>query len=555
MNLYEWEIWHTYTSYIEVNEVDLVYLAQHFVESGMAYLALHRDGMTVWRVKEGIGKGHTIINMAPDGHNEKFKFTLLPEVDVPELSDFAEEAWWQACHFRLSELLLFGTATPLPHSYIRLFLGQCNLLRDDQCHYIQLYPTIVIFESGVVIVEFRTISPDHEVCLSDFITGAVNLFRESFDSVHVPPALSKLATRAWYHSGCEWKFHQRAALLLLERGHDLAVAQRTSTQDEGDFNFDLAPLSSSDDPEHSEQLSSLALTIFHTVAYVMGRPRKGWRFLFFGQPRIPEIGGFWSGRPHIHLIKFQDQKETAKDNEDEHAVALRSIMLRCDTINPHSTLSHLPVDNRIFQDYACYISNALSLWVWSLSGLQQREPWADLNRGHLIYEHQATMELLEYGYMLHRALLERVNTYGIEDEILSARQNLLKLEQEMEDAGRFGEIRDLLEHGWKAMGLYSLRSRIRDSLEIRGTRASLKASRLTAKIGRALSILFGLIAVSPIAENVLKPLWKVFKLPRPKVDEEFSLLLIGISVSIVVIIVYMLLKNLNRSNNDKIPQM
>ncbi|HAJ27260.1 MAG TPA: hypothetical protein DCG53_08465 [Syntrophus sp. (in: bacteria)] len=548
MQLYEWEIWHTYTSYIETDEVDLVYLADHSVESGMAYLALHRDGMTVWRVKEGVGKGHTIINSAPGGNHGKFTFTLEPGDDVPELSDFAEEAWWQACHFRLSELRLFGTAMTLPHPYVRLFLGQCNLTRDDECKYIRLYPTIVIFESGVVILEFRTISPDHDVNLSDFITGAVNLFQEPFDSIHVPPALSKLASRAWYHSGRKWKFHQRAALLRLERGHDLAVAQRTSTEDGGDFSFDLAPLSSSDDPEHSEQLSSLALTIFHTVAYIMGRPRKGWRFLFYGQQRIPEIGGFWSGRPHIHLIRFQDQRETAEDNEDAHAVAFRSIMLRSDATNPSLEYSHLPADNRIFQDFSCYISSSLSLWVWSLSGLRQQEPFADANRGHLIYEHQSIVELLEYGYMLHRALLQRVSTYAREDEILSARQDLLKLEQEMAEASPFGEIIHLLERGWNAMGLEAIRSRIRDSLEIRGTYASLRESRLSAKIGRALSILFGLIAVPPIAEHVLKPLWKVLKLPRPTVNEEFSLLLIGVSVSIVAILVLMLLRNMDQNN-------
>ena len=56
-------------------------------------------------------------------------------------------------------------------------------------------------------------------------------------------------------------------------------------------------------------------------------------------------------------------------------------------------------------------------------------------------------------------------------------------------------------------------------------------------MGRAISILFGLIAVPRIAEEVLKPLWKVLALPRPKVDEDFSLLLIGISLSMVAVVI------------------
>ncbi|MGO9122267.1 MAG: hypothetical protein ACLQPD_32220 [Desulfomonilaceae bacterium] len=548
MQLYEWEIWHTYTSYINVDHVDLVYLASHLVELEMAYLAFHRDGMTVWRGKEGVGKGKTTVAFAPDGYQGTF--AIKPDRNAPKLVDFAAEAWLQACYLRFGELRLFGTEMPLPHPHVRFFLGECTLARDEQDQRILLYPTIIVFESGVVTVEFRTICPDHEVSLRDFIVGDVNLFQESFDSVHVPPGLARLATRAWYHSGRKWKFYQRAFLMFLERRHDLAVTQRTSTENEGDFAFDLAPLSSSDGSEHFEQLSSLALTIFHTLAYLIGRPRKGWRFLFRGQQRIPEIGGYWTGRPHVHLISFEDQRETAKDNEDAHAVALGSIMLRSDRAEPSAARSYLPASNRIFQDYGCYISKSLSLWVWSLSGLRQQESWADPNRGHLIYEHQSTAEMLEYGYMLHRALLERVSSHAGEEAILSAREDLLTLEQEMDDASSFGEIRDLLQRGWNAMGLDSIRSRIHESLEIRKTRASVRESRLTSQIGRAISILFGLIAVPRIAEEVLKPLWKVLALPRPKVDEEFSLLLIGISLSMVAVVIGVLLWHLDRSKNQ-----
>jgi hypothetical protein len=550
MKLYEWEIWHTYTSYLKIDQVDLVYTANCLVESGVAYLALHRDGYTVWRGKEGVGKGESVISLSPDGHRDSFRLKYYQE-DAPELGEFAAEAWWQACRFRFNELRIFGTSVPMPHPYIRLFLGQFNLVRDEKNQWIRLYPVIMIFESGIVIIEFRTISPGHEISLNDFINSAVNLFREPFDRVDVPPGLSKLATRAWYHSGHMWKFHQRAALLFLERGHDLAVAQKTATEDDGNFKFDLSPLSRSDDPESFEQLSSLALSIFHTLAYVLGRPRKGWGFLFRGQRSIPEIGGFWSGRPHIHLIKFEDQRETALENEDAHGEAFGAIMLRVSGTTPTVARSYLPADSRIFQDYSSYISSALSLWVWSLSGLRQQERWADPNRGHLIYGHQATVELLEYGYMLHRSLLERANDYGHGDEILSARKNLLQFEQDISEASHYGEIRNLLERGWEAMGLKSICARIRESLEIRGSQASIEESRLNERIGRALSILFGLIAVPPISEKVLKPLWNVFQLPRPKSDDQFSLLCISLSLLVVALIVGIVLKDLNRNKKSE----
>lgn len=126
MQLLEWEIWHTYTSYLKYIDVDLIYLANQLVESGMAYLALHRDGKTVWRVKEHTGRGPTAITLYPPGNRGKF---TLEREDGVELADFALEAWWQACYFRMSELRLFGTTTPLPHPYVRLILGACHLVR------------------------------------------------------------------------------------------------------------------------------------------------------------------------------------------------------------------------------------------------------------------------------------------------------------------------------------------------------------------------------------------------------------------------------------------
>lgn len=545
MKLYEWEIWHTYTSYIEVNQIDLEYAARRAVESGIAYLSLHRDGMTVWKGEEGIGCGESEIRLAPDSHRAVFGIEST-EKNSSQPNGFAAEAWGQACYFRFNESRLFGTAMPLPHPYVRLFLGQYKLLRDDLKEGISLYPIIVLYETGVVIIEFRTISPKQELTFEDFISGAVNLFQEPFDRIEVSPGLSKLATRAWYHSDNSYKLHQRAALLFLERSHDLAVAEKTSTEKAGDFTFDLSPLSKSEEQHSFEQLSSLALTIFHTLAFVLGKPRTGLAYLFRGQRPIPEIGGFWSGRPHIHLIRFEHQQETAQENEDKHGAAFGSIMVRSEGLDENVARNHLPDNNRIYEDYACYISSALSLWVWSLSGLRQQEPWSDPNRGHLIYEHQATVELLEYGYMLHRSLWERINTYGDIDQILSARQNLLHLEQEMAEASHFGEIRDLLDRGWEAMGLNSIRSRIRESLEIREAQATIREGRISERIGRILSIIFGFIAVPPIAEQILKPLWKILKFPRPIPDDKFSLLLIFVSLLIVAAILSLLLRSLKR---------
>jgi len=541
MKLHEWEIWHTYTSYFNTSFVDLEDVARRLVKSGLAYLTFHRDGLTYWQGKDGVGEGISTVNLSPEKHRATISLDPINE-DQPELEGFSAEAWGQACYFRFSEKRLFGSELPLPHPYIRVFLGKCNLLIEESSTKINLYPIAIIYASGVIIVEFRTISPDHEIDVDEFISGAVNLFQFQFDRIEVSPSLSKLATQAWYHSNRKWKLHHRAALMFLEKDHDIAVSQLTENEKSGDFTFEMAPLSNSEEQDYFEQMSSLALTLFHTIAFVISKPRKGLKFLIRGQSNIIEVGGYWSGRPHIYLIRFEGQKNTAKENEEAHKALFGSIMIRSSTPEADTALKYLPKNCRVFPDYCSYISGALSLWVWSLNGLKQQEPWKDANRGHLIYEHQATVELIEYVYMLHRSLLEQINKLGNTDEVLFFRRALIELEQQLSEPSHFGEIRNLLKQGWRAFGLTALRNRIKESLAIIEAQTSLKEARTTKRIGITLSIIFGLIAVPPTAEKVLKPIWKMLNIWRPQSEEMFALLLMSISLTFVLFILILLLR-------------
>jgi hypothetical protein len=444
MEINEWEIWHTYSTYLLVPNIDLALAARRLVESGVVHCAMLRDGQTYWRCRSGVGSGITVVRVQPPGIRASCKLEQPPG-NKAEIEGFAAEAWYQAAHFRFNELRVFGEENSIPPPYMRGFLGQCNFISTENEELkVACYPVLLLYESGVILLELRTISPQRPVPLDDFISGAVNLFRHSFAKIEVPPGISRFATRAYYHSRKKWKFHHRLALLFSEWGHDRAVQEQTVTECGGDFSFELAPLSSSEEEGFFESVSSFAQTIFHTLAFILGEPRQGLRFLFRGQREIPVMGNFWSGRPHIYLLRFENQREIAKENEESHGHAFGSILARVFFSDPELALQKLPKDSRIFSDYSAYITSAATLWVWSLSGLRQQEPWADANRGHLIYEHQAIVELLEYGYMIYRCLLERVQSYFDADEVLRARQALLELEQMMSEASHFGEIRNLL---------------------------------------------------------------------------------------------------------------
>ncbi|WP_173195959.1 hypothetical protein [Geobacter sp. SVR] len=521
MELREWEIWHTYSSTLRAREIHLESLAEMLVHEGVAQTVLHRDGLTFWRGNERVGRGTTDVNINSTGVMAEIKFQ--PENDQqPELSGFAREAWYQASHFRFNEKRIFHPDSDLPPPYVRVYLGQCNLVNEEEDTCIRIYPVVVIYETGVILVEFRTISPDRAIEVSDFISGAINLFQYGFQRIECSPGLVRLASRVWYHSHPRWRLYHRATLLFLERGHDIAVKHNSRIDDEGDFEFELAPLPNAGE---EERLDSFALTIMHVIAYLAIMPRKGFSFLFRGQKALPGIGDYWVGRPHIYLIDFEGQKETSEENLKAHHKVFASILARIE-FQDHEIPDHLmPEDSRIFSDYNAFINKEASLWVWSLSGKRRQGQWADQNRGHLIYERQATMELLEYGYMLHHRVLEKAMELSRSMDVLDAREDLLALDARIDRISAFGEIRQLLSTGWSRFGVKGIRRQINEALAVRGQKAATKEQVIAQALTTRLAIVFGLVAVPALASQVLEPLWGWLDLPRPADKSAFMTML------------------------------
>lgn len=450
------------------------------------------------------------------------------------LGGFAEEAWYQAAYFLYAERRVFGEEKRLPRPYLRAFLGQCNLVSTtDPKSMIRLYPTMIIYESGVIILEIRTIGPEFSTPLQEFISDSVNLFQIPFERVEAPPGLARVATQAYYHSNRKWSFLYRVALLRLQRGHDAAVRQLTKHHKEGDFGFDLAPMSSEEDTERSEVLSSFANTVFHSAAFAISRPRSGVAFLLSGQKRIPQLGHFWSGRPHIYITRFDSQADTASENARRNEAMFLRILLRSPVPDFSVAKQHLPQDCRLFEDYNAYVTAAATLWVWSKSGVERQSEWEDANRGHLIYEQQAVIELLEYGCMLHHSLLGRAHLDGNLNELFAARRALIQLKQDMTFASHSGEIMDLLNHGWNQFKVPELRKQVDDTLRLGEAERSTTEAHTTARVGNLLTILFGLVAIPSFAKQIVEPAWQWLNLPRPCDEVAFQMLANGISFAMV----------------------
>jgi hypothetical protein len=77
----------------------------------------------------------------------------------------------------------------------------------------------------------------------------------------------------------------------------------------------------------------------------------------------------------------------------------------------------------------------------------------------------------------------------------------------LQGAGHSGEIREFFEHGWQAMGLDHLRSKVESLLAVREAETSVAEARKTNRWSALLTLAFGMITVPTLATEVIKHLW------------------------------------------------
>jgi hypothetical protein len=127
--------------------------------------------------------------------------------------------------------------------------------------------------------------------------------------------------------------------------------------------------------------------------------------------------------------------------------------------------------------------------------------------------------------------MEQLNS---SDEIAAVRFQILDLRRRMREASHAGEIRDLLNAGWKEMSLPELLQDIEVGLSMRENDRRANDTNRATRIGFALTIVFGLVAVPALAEQLISPLWNLSGLPTPVNPELAKLVSILIAFLIVI---------------------
>ena len=532
--LREWEVWHTYSTFFTGPVFDLTRGARKLVATGSVLCAVHRDGTADWAAPDGtLQTGEVKVRL--NGRGNAATIEIAPSPKDAE-GAFALEALLWAANLRFEELHLLGDYSWMPN-YVRLFLGECIFSGADGVF--SCYPVIKIYETGVVILSFRVIGPPRGVRVDEFIHRYVNLHASRFNLLQVPPGLARLISRAETRIGVAPRsMIGRFRLIRTNRGLDRAFDQTSYTLNTGDFTFRLTAIDRGHEENSWDTLATIALAIINAVGYGMSTQRSDLLTVVKGFRPAVTRGNFWTGRPHVHIVRHADQAETAQENESRHRADFGWIMGRLwSTKDHHQGSTHLPPNQRQHGDYATYVNSAMSLWVWARKGIKLQARWADPNRSHLIYGSQTIVEQIEYAAILHRRMLQLSCEYTIPDQVLAAKRELVLLETTLRESSHFGEIRDLLACGMETLGVPALRGATERLLEVQESETALRENRVAERRNRLITFAFGLTAVPTIASEVIRPLWQYLGWWRPATASAFKILTVGISVAAVVALI------------------
>jgi hypothetical protein len=493
MEIHLWEVWHTSSCYLSQSIPDLRTAAIKLLKAGFARAAVLPSGEIAHRRGPDIAWCQLVEEDAIGSESASISFTG----DLPD-DEKLKIPFHVAAVMRLAARHVFAFHAPLNDESIHLILPDLTVFLSETKP-IRLEVTARLFQSGIVLMTFRLRLALDDMPFANFIHEFVNLPLRPLLAASTGRDLTFLSFDAVTRVSGLHAWNRRGVLKLrrLAREEHLAKSEQLATE----WNLQVPDDEILVAGVETSQLSGLSLEYTQALAYSLGRPRTGIPYILFGEPDRPEWVGFWAGSPSVHLIRFSGQKDIASENEREFGEAFKWILAR--SIPRKGRLRpELPKSMHSRDDFAVYVNEASVLGVYSSEEEDQGGAGTRDDPLHLqTYHYQAKVEFLEYGRILYKCLRHELNQENLEwDKIFSIRDRQLQFELELQETGRFGEIRDFLAEAFRARRIPELKEQNSELLGLRESIASVEESRRFTMTGIVLALLLGLLGIPGVVE-------------------------------------------------------
>lgn len=534
--LEEWEIWHTFSTYITANQINLDLVAEKLVTLDLADCVILSSGSTICRTKESIARVKTELQLSGDGNSASINFSS-DKYKLEDLTPYSLETWTIGSYFLFCESKLQLRDSVFPSSHLRAFLKPVILGKQTEStiYRTQLYPVVILYQTGVLTIEFRMFSPSNPVDLNDFIRDYVELHEINYDLAIVTPPIANLAAESYHSASINKKSISEFIRYQKAKKENFLLSKKISQKVSlGDFEFEFIPLPNED---KKECITSLAQTFFVVLGFLIESPISFLSFIFSKRQNSFNVGDYWIGKPHVHIVRHSEQQLLSSSNREFHKASFAQIASRSKSSDPN-LIYFLPDDLRMREDYSAFLTSAFTLWIWSKKGLEDQQKFIDINKANLIYEHQIQAEILDYGLMLHRSLLNKSQDLQKYEEILHLRKLLAKLKSQLFEVTPYGEVRDFFFKGWEIMNIAVLQDQISENLSILENEMKFIESKSNEKFRLFLSI-FGIIASASLAKSTISPIWKLVNFWLPADEHSSEVFLVGVSGGFTLIFVFL----------------
>jgi len=503
MLLNEWNIWHnTTTSIFGIG--NLHDIAHKLISSGLCKAVYHTDKVAYWKQGKQVESSEVIIGENIHGYGAIFDFTKKPD-------DYILEAIYQSASLHDYELNVFSDITVENLVYIRGFLDVCIISTDD--HIINLYPIIKLYENGVIIITYRIISPKKEYDLDYLINNDLNLFKKDIKDIKLSPKIIMLDGKEFLLRD-KVNFITRIKNIRKIKAVNNIIKLKSKKTQLNDYEFTLCsidPLNIEEIPEFN--IYNIKDYIVSSVIASISKQREGLPYILFGSKKSNyHKGDFWSNRPEVNILSFEEQPERADKIETKFRDELVKVLLRTSEI-PRKCLKYLGDSLRVFNDMCIYVNEGIGLVIYSKEGLRKNEVWKDANRNHLYFPLQVRAEHANYIYMSYNNLLETLSLPLSELNLLSEIKSILSYYKYLiNHVSIYGELNDYFRKVWDVLKLKEIESQILDNISIKIEKLKEKRDSRIIKFGFLLSIIFGLLGAVNIVNMVLLPIWSYYNL-------------------------------------------
>jgi hypothetical protein len=211
-HLQEWELWYTFSTFFNSHISNLETVAKRLVDLEIADCAVISDGVTFCRTDDGVLTGKTILNLSGDLKKVSAQFKTN-SIEAVELTGYSRETWKTGVQFLYGEARQISQVGKLPTPHIRAFMKPILLVKEEK-RITSLYPIITLYQSGILIIEFRMIAPKSSVEIGDFIRNYVNVQKYDYEYAMVPTAISIIAPEVYeYYSNSQLNIFQRLDII------------------------------------------------------------------------------------------------------------------------------------------------------------------------------------------------------------------------------------------------------------------------------------------------------------------------------------------------------